>query len=118
MQAEKSPFIATSSHTEELVPESQGSQPKRSEDVPSDQLIEELRLAAAHQAALVAQLQARHASERSSAAQKDEENARLKERLVEAQAKVASTSAYARGLADGKLSLLAEVAKERAKFAD
>ena len=83
-QAEKSPFVATSSHTEELVPESQGSQPKRSEGAPTGQLIEELCLAAAHQAALVAQLQAKYASDCSSAVQRDEENARLREPVVEA----------------------------------
>ena len=52
-------------------------------EVSMDQLMEELRLAAAHKAALMAQLQMKHAGERSSAALKDEENARLREQLAE-----------------------------------
>ena len=96
MQTEKSPFVATSSYIEELVQESQGSQPKRSEDATTDQLIKELSLAAAHQAALVAQLQARYVGESSSAAQKDGEIALLKQQLAEAQAEVVSTSACAK----------------------
>ena len=118
MQTEKSRSIVTSSHTEELAQASQGSQPKGSKDAPADQLIKELSLVATHQAALVAQLQARYASERSSAAQKDGEVARLKQLLAEAQDEVASTSTYARNLTDEKMSLLFKVGKERAEFED
>ena len=72
----KSVFMSSNDHTqrhEEVGPR-----------VPMDQLMEELSLVAAHQAALVAQLQARHASERSSAAQKDEDIACLKQQLAKA----------------------------------
>ena len=71
MQTGKSLPSSILSHTEELVQESHGCQPKSSVDAPTDKLIEELSLAVAHQAALVAQLQARYASESISAAQKD-----------------------------------------------
>ena len=75
-------------------------------------------MAAVHKAALVAQLQAKCASDQSSAAQRDEENALLREQLAKSQAKVASISAYARGLADDKFSLLADVAREHAQISD
>ena len=96
MQTGRSLFVAIFSHTEELVQENQGSQPKRSADAPTNQLIEELSLAVAQQPALVAQLQTRYAGESSSAAQKDGEIALLKQQLAEAQAEVVSTSACAK----------------------
>lgn len=68
---------------------------KAFEDVPTDHLIEELSLAAAHQATLVAQLKARFAGEGSSSAQKDEEIALLMAQLADAHAEVESTNLYA-----------------------
>ena len=85
---------------------------KAFEDVPTDHLIEELSLAAAHQATLVAQLKARYAGEGSSSAQKDEEIALLKAQLASAHAEVESTNQYAQKLAEEKMSLLARVSQE------
>ena len=51
---------------------------KACEDLSAGQLIEELSVATAHQATLVAQLKAQYASEGSSSAHKDEEIALLK----------------------------------------
>ena len=89
---------------------------KACEDMPTEQLIEELSLAAAHQAALVAQLKAKYAGEGSSSAQKDEEIALLKAQLASAHAAVESTNAYAQKLADEKMSLFAQVSQERSAF--
>lgn len=86
--------------------------------MPTDHLIEELSLAAAHQATLVAQLKARYAGEGSSSAQKDEEIALLKAQLVDAHAEVESTNMYAQKLAEENMSLLARVSQERAAFTE
>ena len=72
-----SPPKASSSHTDDLAQKSQETELKAFEDVPTDHLIEELGLAAAHQASLVAQLQSRYAGEGSRCVQKDEEIALL-----------------------------------------
>ena len=85
---------------------------KAFEDVPTDQLIEELGLSAAYQATLVAQLKAKYAGEGSSSAQKDEEIALLKAQLASAHAEVESTNQYAQKLAEEKMSLLARVSQE------
>lgn len=54
-------------------------------------------------------MKARYVGECSSIAQKDEEIALLKVQLADARAEVESTTAYARRLADEKLSLMVEV---------
>lgn len=89
---------------------------KAFEDAPTNHLIEELSLAAAHQAALVAQLKAKYASEGSSNAQKDEEIALLKAQLVDVRAEVESTNAYAKRLVEEKMLLHAQVSQERSAF--
>ena len=89
---------------------------KACEDVPIEQLIEELSLAAARQASLVVQLKAKYAGEGSSIAQKDEEIALLKAQLANAHAEVELRNAYAEKLADERMSLFAQVNQERAAF--
>ena len=89
---------------------------KACEDVPTEQLIEELSLAAAHQASLVAQLKAKYDGEEGSSAQKDDEIALLRVQLASAHAAVESTNAYSKKLADERISLLAQVKQERLAF--
>ena len=86
-----------------------------SEEMSAQQLMEELGAAAERQAELVTQLKVQYVGESSSLAQKDEEIAMLRAQLADARADVESTSAYARRLADEKLSLMAEVKRERAE---
>lgn len=64
-----------------------------------DYLIEELGLATAHHATLVAQLKARYPGEGSSSAQKDEEISLLKAQLADARAEVETIDLYAKKLA-------------------
>lgn len=90
--------------------------PKSDEEMSAEALIEELGMAAARQATLVAQLKAQYASEGSSGAQKDEEIMLLRAQLASAQAEVESTNAYAGKLADERMSLFAQVNHERAAF--
>lgn len=92
-------------HVEELV--------RVNEEMYAQRLMEELGAAAERQAELVTQLKARYVGEGSSLAQKDEEIAMLRAQLADARADVESTSAYARRLADEKLSLMAELKRER-----
>ena len=82
---------------------------KASEEMSAEQLIEELSVAAARQATLVAQLKAQYASEGSSNAQKDEDIALLKTQLASAEAAMESTTAHSKRLADERISLLAQV---------
>ena len=96
-------------------PQVEGSS-KACEDVSTKQLIEELSLAAAHQASLVAQLRAKYVGEESTSALKDEEIALLKAQLASAQAAVESTIAHSKRLADERISLLAELSHESATF--
>jgi hypothetical protein len=69
--AGKSPPKESPLRIDDLSQKSQGTEPKAFEDVPTDHIIEELGLAAAHQATLVAQLKARYAGEVSRSVQKD-----------------------------------------------
>ncbi|GKF60261.1 hypothetical protein Tco_0177047, partial [Tanacetum coccineum] len=69
--------------------------PKAFEGMPVDQLMEEFDMVTAQQAALVAQLRARFASERSQSVQKDEEILLLKTQLADAQAEAESSRSYA-----------------------
>ncbi|GJR10406.1 hypothetical protein Tco_0793058 [Tanacetum coccineum] len=72
----------------------------------------------AQHAALVAQLRARFASERSQSVQKDEEILLLKTQLADAQAEAESLRSYAQKLAEEKMALLVKVEQERANSAD
>ena len=89
---------------------------KAAEQMSVQQLMEELAVAAARQAELVTQLKVQYVGEGSSLAQKDEEIALLKVQLANVHAEVESTTAYARKLADEKLSLLVNVNQERGEM--
>lgn len=65
---------------------------------------------------MVAQLKAKYAGEGSSSAQKDEEIALLKAQLASAHAAVESKNAYAKKLADEKMSLFVQMSQERSAF--
>ncbi|GKA84429.1 hypothetical protein Tco_0806024 [Tanacetum coccineum] len=92
--------------------------PKVFEGMPVDQLMGEFDMVTAQQAALVAQLRARFASERSQSVQKDEEILLLKTQLADAQAEAESSRAHAQKLAEEKMALLVKVEQERANSAD
>ncbi|GJV25217.1 hypothetical protein Tco_1377912 [Tanacetum coccineum] len=92
--------------------------PKAFEGMPVDQLMEELDMVTAQQAALVAQLRARLSSERGQSVQKDEEILLLKTQLADAQAEAESSRSYAQKLAEEKMALLVKVEQERADSAD
>ncbi|GJY44857.1 hypothetical protein Tco_0433070 [Tanacetum coccineum] len=92
--------------------------PKAFEGMPVDQLMGEFDMVTAQQAALVAQLRARFASERSQSVQKDEEILLLKTQLADAQAEAESSRSYAQNLAEEKMALLVKVEQERANSAD
>ncbi|GKD17806.1 hypothetical protein Tco_1206964, partial [Tanacetum coccineum] len=92
--------------------------PKVFEGMPVDQLMGEFDMVTAQQAALVAQLRARFASERSQSVQKDEEILLLKTQLADTQAKAESSRAHAQKLAEEKMALLVKVEQERANSAD
>lgn len=86
---------------------------RMSEEMSAQRLMEELSAATDRQAELVTQLKARYVGESSRLAQKDEEIALLRAQLADVQADVESTTAYARRLADEKLSLMVELKRER-----
>ncbi|GKG14006.1 hypothetical protein Tco_0350966, partial [Tanacetum coccineum] len=88
--------------------------PKAFEGMPVDQLMEEFHMVTAQQAALVAQLRARFADERSLIIQRDEEILLLKTQLADAQAEAESSRSYAQNLAEEKMALLVKVEQERA----
>ncbi|GJS91442.1 hypothetical protein Tco_0774078 [Tanacetum coccineum] len=92
--------------------------PKAFEGMPVDQLMGEFDMVTAQQAALVAQLRARFASERSQSVQKDEEILLLKTQLADAQAEAESSRSHAQKLAEEKMALLVKVEQERANSAD
>nr|GFA97525.1 transposase (putative), gypsy type [Tanacetum cinerariifolium] len=79
--------------------------------MPADQLIEEIDMVVAHQAALVAQLKA------SRSVQKDEEIALLKTQLADARVEAESARSYAHKLAEEKMSLLVQLDQKRASSA-
>ncbi|GJT08280.1 hypothetical protein Tco_0842742 [Tanacetum coccineum] len=80
--------------------------PKTFEGMPVDQLMGEFDMVTAQQAALVAQLRARFASERSQSVQKDEEILLLKTQLADTQAEAESSRSHAQKLAEEKMALL------------
>ncbi|GKE40422.1 hypothetical protein Tco_1463827, partial [Tanacetum coccineum] len=84
--------------------------PLTADDMPVDQLMEKFDMVTAQQAALVAQLRARFASERSQSVQKDEKMLLLKTQLAVAQAEAESSRSYAQKLAEEKMALLVKVA--------
>ncbi|GJU00532.1 hypothetical protein Tco_1110870 [Tanacetum coccineum] len=92
--------------------------PKAFDGMPVNQLVEEFDTVTAQQAALVAQLRARFANERSQSIQKDEEILLLKAQLVDAQAEAESSRSYAQHLAEEKMALLVKVEQERADAAE
>ncbi|GJU19254.1 hypothetical protein Tco_1152596 [Tanacetum coccineum] len=92
--------------------------PKAFEGMPVDQLMEEFHMVTAQQAALVAQLRARFADERSLIIQRDEEILLLKTQLADAQAEAESSRSYAQNLAEEKMALLVKVEQERADAAE
>ncbi|GKC23317.1 hypothetical protein Tco_1025467 [Tanacetum coccineum] len=92
--------------------------PKAFEGMPVDQLMGEFDMVTAQQAALVAQLRARFASERGQSVQKDEEILLLKTQLADAQAKAESSRSYAQKLAEEKMALLVKAEQERVDAAD
>ncbi|GJY11779.1 hypothetical protein Tco_0381088, partial [Tanacetum coccineum] len=92
--------------------------PKAFEGMPVDQLMEEFDMVTAQQAALVAQLRARFANERSQSIQRDEEILLLKTQLADAQAEAESSRSYAQNLAEEKMALLVKVEQERADAAE
>ncbi|GJT60605.1 hypothetical protein Tco_1004138 [Tanacetum coccineum] len=92
--------------------------PKAFDGKPVDQLVEEFDTVTAQQAALVAQLRAWFANERSQSTQKDEEILLLKAQLVDAQAEAESSRSYAQHLAEEKMALLVKVEQERADAAE
>ena len=65
---------------------------------------------------MVTQLKARYVEEGSSIAKKDEEIALLRVQLADVRDEVESSTAYARRLADEKLSLMVEVNQERGEM--
>ncbi|GJU65151.1 hypothetical protein Tco_1246986 [Tanacetum coccineum] len=90
---------------------------KAFEGMPVDDRIEEFDMVTAQQAALVTQLRAMFAGERSQSIQKDEEILLLKTQLADAQAEAESARAYAQNLAEEKMALLVKVEQERADAA-
>lgn len=94
------------------------SEPEGYRGVPTDILVEELGLAASHQAALIGRLQSRYGGENSRVSVKDKEIAVLRAQLADARVEAASANASARKLADEKMSLLVQVIRERAELAN
>ena len=79
-------------------------------------LIDELAATAARQAELVAQLREKYAGESSTLAQKDEELARLRAQLADAQVELEASRVYAEKITHEKLSAMAEVEKARGEL--
>ncbi|GJU78940.1 hypothetical protein Tco_1276010 [Tanacetum coccineum] len=92
--------------------------PKAFDGKPVDQLVEEFDTVTAQQAALVAQLRAWFANERSQSTQKDEEILLLKAQLVDAQAEAESSRSYAQHLARENGTAWVKVEKKRADAAE
>ena len=89
---------------------------KVAEDVSAQQLLVELAAAAERQTELVAQLRTRYVGESSTIAQKDEEIARLRAQLAEAQAEVESVKAHADKVTDEKVNMLTELQHARGEL--
>ena len=79
-------------------------------------LIDELAATAARQAELVAQLREKYVGESSTLAQKDEELAKLRAQLADAQVELESSRVYTEKITHEKLSALAEVEKARGEL--
>ena len=82
---------------------------KVAEGVSAQELLVELAATAERQTELVAQLRAQYVGESSTVAEKDEEIARLRAQLAEAQAEVESAKAHADKIAQDKVSMLADL---------
>ena len=82
----------------------------------AQQLMDELAATAARQAELVAQLREKYAGESSTLAQKDEELARLRAQLADAQVELEASRVHAEKLTHEKLSALAEVKEARGEL--
>lgn len=79
----------------------------------AQELLMELAAAAEHQAEVVAQLRAQHVGESSAI---EEENACLRAQLAKAHAEAESAKAYAKKIAQDKVSILADLKYARAKL--
>nr|GEX99865.1 transposase (putative), gypsy type [Tanacetum cinerariifolium] len=115
---EQSPPMTSSFTTDNLSQGGRETGPKVFEGMPADQLMEEIDMVAAHQAALVAQLKARFFGECSRSVQKDEEIALLKAQLADARVEAESARSYAYKLAEEKMSLLVQLDQKRSSSAD
>ena len=78
--------------------------------------MDELAATAARQAELVAQLKEKYVGESSALAQKDEELARLRAQLANAQVELEASRAHAEKITHEKLSAMAEVVKARGEL--
>ena len=86
------------------------------EDEEAQQLMGELAATSARQAQLVAQLMGKYAGGSSALAQKDEELARLRAQLADAQVELESSRLHAEKVSQEKLSAIAEVVKVRGEL--
>nr|GEX13241.1 transposase (putative), gypsy type [Tanacetum cinerariifolium] len=118
MHVEQSLPKASPFTTDNLSQGGRETRPKVFEGMPADQLMEEIDMVAAHQAALVAQLKARFSGECSRSVQKDEEIVLLKAQLADARVKAESARSITHKLAEEKMSLLVQLDQERASSAD
>ena len=84
--------------------------------VGAQQLMDELASTAARQAELVAQLREKYVGESSTLAQKDEELAKLRAQLADAQVELEASRVYTEKITHEKLSALAEVEKARGEL--
>ena len=86
---------------------------KAAAQMSAQELVEELAGVAARQAELVTQLKARAVVEGGSLAQKDEQIAQLKAQVAEAQAEVLAADERAKKATEEKLTVMAELQRER-----
>ena len=89
---------------------------KVAEGVSAQELLVELAATAERETELVAQLRAQYVGESSAVAEKDEEIARLRAQLAEAQAEAESAKAHADKIAQDKVSMLADLKHAKAKL--
>ena len=86
---------------------------KAAAQMSAHELVEELAVVAARQAELVTQLKAQAVVEGGNLAQKDEQIALLKAQLAEAQAEVLAADERAKKATEEKLTVMAELQRER-----
>ena len=86
---------------------------KAAAQMSAHELVEELTVVAARQAELVTQLKANAVVEGGSLAQKDEQIALLKAQFAGAQAEVLAAAEHANKVTDEKLTVMAELQRER-----